>query len=79
MSHVQIDYHQITACYLETAQGRVECPEDVGRFKFIVTVFDGDDPEVIWDGDSYAEAIRIAEEARADWGFSGPVVDEVVR
>lgn len=78
MSHVQIDYGQAIACHMETAQGRIECPEEAGVFRFFVTVFEAPGQQIgMWDGDSYDEAIRVAEKLRDEWGFAAPVVDMV--
>lgn len=75
-AYVEIDTGIVTASYIEGENGRKECPEDIGRRRFYVTLYEADGGNIcLWSGESYLEAKSEAEEARSDWGLAAPVMD----
>jgi len=69
----------VTQATLTTGAGASWLPHEIGRRMFYVAVVETDESYLImWNGSDYGEAIRAAEESRADWGISEPVHDLVV-
>lgn len=70
LSHIEIDGGQITAPTLITdAKGTRSVPTLIGSYRFFVDVVEADGCRIsMWDGESYAEAIKEAESLRTSFG-----------
>ena len=77
-SHVEIQHGIVRAQSVSDQQGTRPTFEHVGQHRFFVDVIEADGGRLgLWDGQSYEDAIREAEEIAADFG-SLPVCDHVV-
>ena len=74
---IELDGGVNTASTLQSARGTVPSGDTLGRFRFFVSVVESGRRFCIWDGDSYSEAITIAEDIRRQWDLVEPVHDEV--
>lgn len=79
MTQVEIAGAILTPALLQCHSGPYATPENVGQFRFFVTLLTNDDGRrwCLWDGSSYDEAIAISEKVRTHFGVDTPTVDLV--
>ena len=74
---IVIDAGTVTASYVDGAEGRRAVPEDIGKFRFYVTLLPDGTRTGLWSGEDYEDAMRQAEEARRAFQIDEPVHDNV--